>query len=141
MFNLKKLEMKLFILIASFLLCAPFVYSQIKLDNSEMVTQKGKFVKEIKIKKGEKVQFADSLVVSLDYFSHKDTYEGDEGMAMIYLTVAKGTVSEKIMLSAHGPDRKTGKLIYGTSKWKEYTFELKQYNYDIDIEVIVSNNK
>lgn len=127
--------------VMAFVIYSPCLFSQAKTNNSAVGTEKNNFNKIVEIKMKEKAQFGDSLIVSLDYFSHKDTYEGDEGMAMIYLTASKGRISETIMLSAHGPDRKSGKYSYGTLKWNEYTFELKQYNYDIAIELIVSKNK
>ncbi|MES2284621.1 MAG: hypothetical protein V4547_02955 [Bacteroidota bacterium] len=106
-----------------------------------MTTKIFKFNKSVQIKMNEEVHFEDSLTVLLTSFSHKRPYVGGPTKATAYLTVFKGAFSESIMLSIHGTEGKSDIEYFDTLIWKEYTFELKKFDYDTAVEVIVSKTK
>lgn len=123
-----------------FFITSTYLFSQAKTNNSTMVTEKGKFDTIVEIKMNTSLQFGDSLVVSLDGFSHKETNgKGSKGMS--HLQVTKGDVSEEIILSEYGSSSNPGMYSYDTQLWNGYSFELKKLNYNASIEVIVSEVK
>lgn len=117
------------------------MYSQIKSDTSRMATEIFKFNKSVQIKMNEEVHFEDSLTVLLTSFSHKRPFVGGPTKATAYLTVNKDSLSENIMLSIHGTEGKADTEYFDTLVWKEYTFELKKFNYDTSVDIIISKNK
>ena len=85
--------------------------------------------------------FDDGLSILLSSFSHKRPRTGGPTKATAYLNLAKGNVVEQILLSVHGTDDKPGVEHYDSRHWNEYEFQLKSFNYDKDIELIVNKRK
>ncbi len=137
----KKIVFTSIIFLVALLSNRTMMYSQIKSDTSKMTTKIFKFNKSVQIKMNEEVHFEDSLTVLLTSFSHKRPYVGGPTKATAYLTVFKGAFSESIMLSIHGTEGKSDIEYFDTLIWKEYTFELKKFDYDTAVEVIVSKTK
>lgn len=137
----KKIVITSIVFLVALLSNRTMMYSQIKLDTSKMATEIFKFNKRVQIKMNEEVHFEDSLTVLLTSFSHKRPYVGGPTKATAYLTVFNGALSESIMLSFHGTEGKSDIESFDTLIWKEYTFELKKFDYDTAVEVIVSKTK
>lgn len=117
------------------------MYSQIKPDTTKMAPQIFKLNMSVQINMKEEVHFEDSLTVLLTSFSHKRPFVGGPTKATAYLTVVKDALSENIMLSIHGTEGKSDIEHLDTLVWKEYTFELKKFNYDTSVDIIISKNK
>lgn len=84
------------------------------------------------------ILFEDSLSVLLTSFSHKRPYIGGPTQATAYLTLSKNNVSEEIMLSIYGTQGINGIESYDTLDTDNYIFNLKSFNYDTSIELVVS---
>ena len=82
--------------------------------------------------------FDDGLSITLSSFSHKHSLTGGPTKATAYLNLDKGNVTEQILLSVHGTDGKPEVEHYDSRHWNEYEFQLKSFNYDKDIELIVT---
>ncbi len=137
----KKTVFKSIVFLVALLSYRTITYSQIKSDTTKMDTEIFKLNKSVQIKMNEEVHFEDSLTVLLTSFSHKRPYVGGPTKATAYFTVSKGNITERLGLSIGGTEGKSGIESYETIIWNEYTFELKQFNYDTAIEVIVSKTK
>ena len=85
--------------------------------------------------------FYDGLSIFLSSFSHKRPHTGGPTKATAYLNLAKENVTEQILLSVHGTDGKPRVEHYDSLLWNEYEFQLKSFNYDKDIELIVIKRK
>jgi hypothetical protein len=118
------------------------IHAQSKSDTLKVKHKLSKFNTSVEIKMNETAYFADSLNVQLNYFSHKRPYTGGATKATAYCTISKGKKNEEIMLSIHGTDGKPGIEAYDTIEdWHGYKLELKEFNYDSSIHIIVSKNK
>lgn len=116
--------------------------AQSKSDTINVEPKLSKFNTSVEIKMKETAYFADSLEVQLNYFSHKRPFVGGPTKATAYCTISKGNITEEIMLSIHGTEGKSGIEAYDKIEdWHGYKFELKEFNYDSSIHIIVSKNK
>jgi len=134
----KKAAFKSIVFLFALLSFRTITYSQIKPDITKMAPQNFKLNKSVQINMKEEVHFEDSLTVLLTSFSHKRPFVGGPTKATAYLTVIKDALSENIMLSIHGTEGKADIEYFDTLVWKEYTFELKKFNYDTSVDIIIS---
>ena len=126
----------------------PLIYSQNITASETMISSKYKFGVASKLNINEKVYFDDSLSIILTSFSHKRPYTGGATKATAYLSLSKDKESGDIMLSVHGIDGKSksddglsDSDRYDSLIWKEYKFQLKSFDYDNSIEIIVSKRE
>ena len=94
-----------------------------------------------KLNINETASFDDGLSVLLSSFSHKHSLTGGPTKATAYLNLAKENVTDQILLSVHGTDDKPEVEHFDSRPWNEYQFQLKSFNYDKDIELIVIKRK
>lgn len=94
-----------------------------------------------KLNINETASFDDGLSILLSSFSHKRPYTGGPTKATAYINLTKGNSVEQILLSVHGTDGKPLIEHYDSFLWNEYGFQLKSFNYDKDIELIVNKRK
>ena len=94
-----------------------------------------------KLNINDPASFDDGLSILLSSFSHKHSLTGGPTKATAYLNLAKGNITEQILLSVHGTDGNPGVEHFDSRPWKEYEFQLKSFNYDKDIELIVIKRK
>lgn len=106
-----------------------------------------KYREIVALKMNEKLIFEDSLSIILTNFSHKSPYTGGPTKATAYLSISKDTLVEDISISVHGVDGKdegndglSETDRYDTIQWQEYTIQLKKFDYDKSIEIIVLRN-
>lgn len=116
-------------------------YAQHKPGNKSMLHQHCRYGEIVEIKMNEALQFEDTLTVSLTAFSHKKPITGGPTKATAYLSLSHGDVREQITLSVHGVEGKpasdTGAQHYDAADWNNYQFQLKSFNYDKSIKIIV----
>ena len=133
----KSIALTITILICNLVVCA-----QSKSDALMVKHKLSKFNKSVEIKIKETAYFADSLVVRLNYFSHKRPFVGGPTKATAYCTISKGSIIEESGFSIHGTEGKSGIEAYDTIEdWHGYKLELKEFNYDTSIHIIVSKSK
>ena len=137
----KRTVFKAFVFLVLLLSSKAMMYSQIRSDTSKNASEIFTFNKSVQIKMNEDVHFEDSLTVLLTSFSHKRPYVGGPTKATAYLTVFKGELSESITLSIHGTEGKSDIERFDMLIWKEYTFELLEFNYDTSVDIIISKHK
>lgn len=106
-----------------------------------MANMKLKYGDIFKLIINEEVSFDDGLSVLLVSFSHKHALVGGPTKATAYINLTKDNVVEQILLSVHGSEDKPEMEHYDFLIWKEYEFQLKGFNYDKDIELIVNKKK
>ena len=94
-----------------------------------------------KLNINETASFDDGLSIFLSSFSHKRPYTGGPTKATAYLNLSKGNVVEQILFSVHGTEGKSEVEHYDSLLWNEYEFQLKSFNYDQDIELILIKKK
>ena len=102
---------------------------------AQVKPQNDKKSTEIVLKLNVKTVFEDSLSITLNSFSHKRPLKGGPTKATAYLTVSKGNFTEKISLSVHGREGKTGNEEYDSLEWNDYIFELKELKYSESIRL------
>lgn len=124
------------------------IHSQEKSEKPESLKTKGLYGKIIQLKMNDKVQFDDSLTIILKSFSHKHPYIGGPTKATAYLSISKGTISDEILLSIHGVSGKSETQDglsdaerYDSLLWNGYEIQLKGFNYDTSIDVIILKKK
>lgn len=83
----------------------------------------------------------DGLSILLASFSHKHSRVGGPTKATAYINLTKDDVVEQILLSVHGKDDEPSVERFDSLVWKENEFQLKSFNYDRDIELIVTKRK
>ena len=118
-------------------------FSQTNMNEQKM----NKYGDTLELKMNEKVYFDDSLSIILTNFSHKHPYTGGPTKATAYLSMSKDTLAEDITISVHGVSGKdedndglSETNRYDTIQWQEYTIQLKKFDYDKSIEIIVLRN-
>jgi hypothetical protein len=128
-----------------FLFSSPLTHCQTNTNGKKMNKVNFKYGEIVELKLNEKVHIENSLSVILTSFSHKRPYVGGPTKATAYLTISSGKLSEEIMLSIHGIEGKsksedniTDAERYDSLSWKEYDLQLKSFNYDQSIEIIVT---
>lgn len=119
------------------------VFSQTNMNEQKM----NKYREIVALKMNEKVIFEDSISIILTNFSHKSPYTGGPTKATAYLSISKDTLVEDITISVHGVagkdegnDGLSETNRYDTIQWREYTIQLKKFDYDKSIEIIVLKN-
>lgn len=95
----------------------------------------------------DSVTFPDSLMISLDAFSHKRPKIGGSTKSTVYLTVTKGNISAQIYLSRHGVEGKTPEEDGLTEqkrlppvKWKGYLIRMKELSYNKSVTLLIEKN-
>ena len=96
-------------------------------------------INELKIK--TPALYKDSLAITLNSFSHKKPHPGGPTKATAYLSVTKQGVTEQITLSVHGTEGKSEFEDFDILVWKEYVFQLKKFDYDVSISLVISKKK
>lgn len=98
----------------------------------------------VTIQKNQTVQFEDGLSVTLRWFSHKRPYANGPSKATATMILGKDGKTEEFSLSEHGRagiprerDGLTDSERYDTKQWQSYEFQLKAFNYDEAIKLIV----
>lgn len=89
----------------------------------------------------QKYYFDDGLCIELTSFSHKRSRKDGPTKATAYLHLTKNSITETILLSVHGIDDKPEIEKSDSLEWKEYKFELKGFEYDEAVEVVVTKRK
>lgn len=123
------------------LLFAHFItYSQ---DKSPLGLEKlnKKYGDIIELKKGQLVQFEDSLQIVLALFSHKRPFPKGATKATAWLTISKDTTTEEITLSVHGIEGTAIAEYDEPVLCRGYKFELKSFDYDSSIKIVVNKVK
>ena len=100
-----------------------------------------KYGEVVKLNIKEKEYFEDSLSIELTAFSHKHPFTGGPTKATAYLNLTKDNVVDQISLSVHGISDKPEIEKFDFLTLKEYEFQLKSFNYDKYIEVVISKRK
>lgn len=92
----------------------------------------------------QNVHYEDGLSVSLTSFSHKRPYVGGPTKATAYLLLSKNGVSGEVMLSIHGVAGKSKEedglaesQRYEVKHWHDYKFQLKKFDYNESISLVV----
>ena len=116
------------------------IFCQITNNNQQVTKMNFKYGVNIKLNINEEVQFDDNLSIVLTSFSHKHPFVGGSTKAIAYVTLSKNEISEENSLSIHGIEGKPH-IEYGSLLWNEYEFQLKAFNYDESIEIIVNKRK
>ena len=99
-----------------------------------------KYGASIKLNINEEIQFEDNLSILLTSFSHKRPFVGGSTKATAHITLTTNKICEENSLSIHGTEGKSY-TEYDSLLWNEYEFQLKEFNYNESIEIIVINNK
>ena len=128
----------LFLLIILFM--SSSVYCQITNNRQKIAKMNFDYGENVKLNINEEIQFDDSLSILLTSFSHKHPYSGGPTKATAYITLSKNKISEEETLSIHGVSGKSEKE-YDTIHWNKYKIQLKAFNYDESIEVVVTKMK
>ncbi len=139
--SILKISIFLFVILFSNFL----TYAQIKPEKQKMLNQNFQYGVIVELKINEKLHFEDSLSISLTEFSHKRPYIGGPTKATAYLSLFKGDIHEEIMLSIHGiegesksSDGLSDSERYDSLVWMEYEFQLKNFDYDKSVKIIIS---
>jgi hypothetical protein len=137
--------LKIIICFSILLFSTNFIYTQIKSNEQKMTNANFKYGVITELKINEEVCFDDSLKILLTSFSHKRPYTGGPTKATAYLTLSKANLTKEITLSVHGVDGKSesedslsDSERYDSLLWNAYEFQLKSFNYDTSIEIIIS---
>lgn len=130
--------LKSVIFTAGILLLSLVADAQVKSDNNKLEYKVVKFNTLVEVKRNEVVFFEDSLKVLLTSFSHKRPYVGGPTKATAHFTVSKGTIEKEMGLSIEGTEGKSEIESYETTHWNQYTFELKHFDYDSSIGLVIS---
>lgn len=136
-------NVKVFPILFLIFFISPTVYSQTLPNNQKVENTNLKYgVTEI-LKIDKKAYFDDGLAMTLTSFSHKRPYTGGPTKATAYITVSKGEITDNKTLSAHGTeaDGKPNLERYDSLIWKEYELQLRSFQYDKSIELIVTKVK
>ncbi len=80
----------------------------------------------------------DSLEIVLTSFSHKHAMTGGPTKATAYVTLLDGNETKDFLLSVHGKDGKTEIEYCDPVAWKDWTFELIDFNYDQSVKIFVT---
>ncbi|MES2590932.1 MAG: hypothetical protein V4608_03520 [Bacteroidota bacterium] len=117
------------------------IYSQAKVDSTKITD--ADFKKSVSVElKIHQVKHFEPFSMQLTSFSHKRPFTGGSTKATAYITISQGNVSEEITLSVYGIDGKSDKENgYETIVWKGYQFQLKSFNYDDSIGIIVTKQE
>ncbi|WP_299211597.1 hypothetical protein [uncultured Aquimarina sp.] len=99
-----------------------------------------KYGTNIKLNLNEEIQFEDGLSIILKYFSHKRPYANGPTKATAYLILSKNKLTEEKSLSIHGIEGKPD-IHYDSLLWNEYEFQLKTFDYNESIEIIITKRK
>ena len=137
----KRFALKVSFISFALLFFTCIVYAQSLQNKQKMTNSNLKYGEVVKLNIKEKETFEDSLQIELIAFSHKRPRTGGPTKATAYLNVTKNNVPEQILLSVHGIDDKPEIERLDSLTWKEYEFQLKSFNYDRNIEVIVTKRK
>lgn len=131
-----------------FLFPCQLVHSRINAEEHMTGNMNFKFEELIELQINKKVQIESSLSIVLVSFSHKRPYPCGPTKATAYLIISKGEVTEEIMLSVHGVQGKSEpedglseSSRYDSLIWKNYFIQLKSFNYDKSVKLIVSGIK
>lgn len=123
-----------------FLFMSSSIYSQNTHNKKNEKKMNFKYGVKIKLKIKEKIQFKDKLSIVLKSFSHKRPFKDGSTKATAYITLFKNKIFEENSLSIYGVEGKTG-IEYDSLLWNEYKIQLKAFNYDESIEIIVTKSK
>ncbi|HEY5369727.1 MAG TPA: hypothetical protein VIJ75_12120 [Hanamia sp.] len=88
----------------------------------------------------EEASFVDGLSILLTSFSHKHSMVAGPTKATAYINLTKDNAVGQILLSVHGKDEDPTVENFDSLCWNEYEFQLKGFNYDKNIELIVKRN-
>lgn len=108
--------------------------SIVKSQKSSIMTNE--YNTQIKLDINESIQFEDGLTLTLMYFTHKRSFVDGPTKASAILKVSKNEITVEQALSIHGGNGKP-EVFYDTIYWEEYEFQLKGFDYDGFIEVVV----
>ena len=122
----------------AFLFLNCIAYAQTISNKQNMTNPNLKYGEVVKLNIKEKETFDDSLSIELTAFSHKHPFTGGPTKATAYLNLTKDNVVDQILLSVHGISDKPEIEKFDSLTWKEYEFQLKCFNYDQNIEVIIT---
>lgn len=100
-----------------------------------------KYGDPFKLNINEEVSFDDGLSILLITFSHKRSGVGGPTKATAYINLTQDNEVERIILSVHGMGDDAAAEHFDSLLWNEYEFQLKSFNYDKDIELIVTKRK
>jgi hypothetical protein len=138
----------LIIFFCFYLFPGQLAHSSIKAENQETGNEDFKLNELIELQINKKVQIDSSLSIVLLSFSHKRPYPGGSTKATAYLIISDGELTEEIMLSVHGVQGKSEvedglsySSRYDSVIWKSYIIQLKSFNYDKSVKLIVSGIK
>ena len=89
----------------------------------------------------EEASFDDGLSILLFSFSHKHSRVGGPTKATAYINLTKDNLVKQILLSVHGIEDNPEIEHFDSLIWEEYEFQLKSFNYDKNIELVIIKKK
>lgn len=117
------------------------LYSQDKPVPAEITDADFKKGVAVQLKIGQIKNF-DAFSMLLTSFSHKRPMIDGPTKATAYITISQGNISEEITLSIHGIQGKPeAESEYESILWKGYKFDLKRFNYDDFIQVVITKEE
>lgn len=123
------------------LLLTSGIYSQANVDSTKITD--ADFKKSVSVElKIHQVKHFEPFSMQLTSFSHKRPAPGGPTKGTAYITVSQGNVSEEITLSVHGVQGESDtENEFETLMWKGYKFQLKSFNYDDSIGLIITKQE
>ncbi len=99
-----------------------------------------KYGTNITLNINEEIQFENKLSISLISFSHKRPFVGGSTKATAHITLTKNKIPEENSLSIHGTEGKAH-IKYDSLLWNDYKIQLKAFNYNESIEILINKRK
>ncbi len=109
-------------------------------NNQNIVEMDYKYGTNITLDINKEIQLEDGLSIILKYFSHKRPYVNGPTKATAYLMLSKNELTEEKSLSIHGIEGKPDRH-YDSLLWDQYEFQLKAFNYNESIEIIITKRE
>ena len=118
--------------------------AQVNIDKPKMKIIDYKYGAIIELTPNNPISINDSLTLELTYFTHKRPYIDGPTKATATVIASTNTKSKELNLSIYGVEGKsqsedgyTETNRYSSDYWMDYHFQLKTFNYDKAIDIII----